>query len=42
MRIGMVSALPDRPGTMIDPGFVTYRGTVLEAISIESMRQITG
>ena len=32
----MVSAIPDKPGTMIDPGFVSYKGTVPEAISIES------
>lgn len=36
MKTGMVSAIPDRPGSMIDPGFVSYTGTVSEAISMES------
>ena len=38
MKTGTVSYIPDKPGTMIDPGFVSYSGTVPEAISIESAK----
>jgi len=38
MKTGMVSAIPDKPGTMIDPGFVSYTGTAPEAVSIESVK----
>lgn len=31
--------IPVKPGTMIDPGFVSYTGTVPEAISMESMEK---
>ena len=32
----MGSTIPDKPGTMIDPGFVSYTGTVLEVMLTES------
>ena len=36
MKTGMASAIPDKPGTMIDPGFVSYTGTIPEATWTES------
>lgn len=37
MKTGAVSVVPDKPGTMIDPGFVSYTGTALEVILTESV-----
>ena len=30
--------IPDKPGTIIDPDFVSYTGAELEAISTESVQ----
>ena len=40
MKSGMDPNIPDKPGTMIDPGFVSYMGTSPDAISIESVEWI--
>jgi len=36
MKTGTVSTIPDKPGTMIDPGFVSYTGAVPEVRLTES------
>lgn len=39
LRTGTVSTIPDKPGTMIAPGFVSYTGTGLEVISMISEKR---
>ena len=36
MKTAMVSAVPDKPGTIIDPGFVVYTGAALGSALTES------
>lgn len=36
MKIMMVSAAPEKPGTIIDPGFVVYTGAASGAALTES------
>lgn len=40
MKTRTVSTIPDKPGTMIDPGFVSYTGTIPEATLTESVERI--
>jgi hypothetical protein len=39
LKGGMVSVIPDKPGTIIDPGFVSYTGIIPSDTWTESVER---